>query len=76
MEEAKQEAEPNVVLMMVGNKIDLTDKNPESRKVQKEDAKMFALQNNMMFEESSAITSNNVDNIFMKLIEGTLVSLL
>ena len=31
MEDLKYQAEPNIVIMLVGNKIDLVEKNPSTR---------------------------------------------
>lgn len=33
MEDLKYQAEPNIVIMLVGNKIDLVEKNPSTRYV-------------------------------------------
>ena len=33
MEELRAHAEPDIVIMLVGNKIDLSEKNPTMRKV-------------------------------------------
>ena len=33
MEELRANAEPDIVIMLVGNKVDLTEKNPTMRKV-------------------------------------------
>ena len=72
MEELKYNAEPDIVIMLVGNKIDLCDNNPTMRKVKVEDAKKFAQTHNLLFEEASAITSHNVTDVFEKLLQGSL----
>lgn len=46
---------------MIGNKVDLAD---SSRAVSTEDAKQHALENNMLFFETSAYDSTNVNYAF------------
>lgn len=70
MEELKYHAEPDIVIMLVGNKTDLVDKNPSLRRVPREDAKKFADENGLLFEEASAITSQNVTDVFERLLQG------
>jgi hypothetical protein len=43
--------------MLVGNKLDLVDKNATLRKVSREEAMNFAHDNNLLFEEASAVSS-------------------
>eukprot|EP00331_Platyophrya_macrostoma_P028921 CAMPEP_0176461902 /NCGR_PEP_ID=MMETSP0127-20121128/34933_1 /TAXON_ID=938130 /ORGANISM="Platyophrya macrostoma, Strain WH" /LENGTH=217 /DNA_ID=CAMNT_0017853687 /DNA_START=29 /DNA_END=682 /DNA_ORIENTATION=+ len=69
MEELKASAEPDLVIMLVGNKIDLCDNNPSIRKVKTEDAKKFAAANDILFCEASAITSHNVSDAFENLLQ-------
>ena len=70
MEELKYHAEPDIVIMLVGNKVDLCEKNPAMRKVKVEEATKFALENQLLFEEASAVTSQNVNDVFEKLLQG------
>jgi small GTP-binding protein len=42
MDEVKDHAEPEIVIMLVGNKLDLVQQDPSQRKVKTEDAKEFA----------------------------------
>jgi GTPase SAR1 family protein len=70
MEELKYHAEPDIVIMLVGNKIDLVEKNPSLRKVSKEEAKKLAQDHQMLFEETSAVTAQNVTDVFEKLLQG------
>jgi hypothetical protein len=60
--------------MLVGNKVDLVEKNSQARKVIKEDAANFATENKLLFEEASAITSQNVTQVFELLLESILIS--
>ena len=58
--------------MLVGNKIDLVKKNPSLRKVSREEAQGFANKNKLLFEETSAVSCENVNSVFEKLLEGTI----
>ena len=70
MEELKAQAEPDVLIMLVGNKVDLCEKNSSMRKVSKEAASTLAKENKMLFEETSAVTAQNVNEVFEKLLKG------
>ena len=61
VEECKSSNNPNIHLVLVGNKNDLEDK----RVIKKEKGEELALQFGMRFFESSALTGNNINNIFM-----------
>jgi hypothetical protein len=45
MEEVKEHAEPDIVIMLVGNKLDICEKNHMERKVSSERAEEFAKAN-------------------------------
>ena len=70
IEELKYHAEPDIVIFLVGNKVDLVEKNPSLRKVSKEAAKEFANEYQLLFHETSAITSQNVNDVFERLLTG------
>uniref|UniRef100_A0A915EVX0 Uncharacterized protein n=1 Tax=Echinococcus canadensis TaxID=519352 RepID=A0A915EVX0_9CEST len=62
---------PNVVKMLVGNKIDLVAKVAlVDRAVRKEEARDFALRSSMLFVETSALTSENINNCFDQLVSS------
>ena len=42
LEEVKEHSEPDIVIMLVGNKLDICEKNPMERKVSSERAMEFA----------------------------------
>merc|ERR1712150_189402 len=69
MEELRQSAEPNIVIMLVGNKVDLVEKDPGSRQVYYDAAAEFARQHMLLFSEASAVTSQNVKHIFEHLLQ-------
>lgn len=68
MEELRDQAEPDIVIMLVGNKIDLLDKNP--CKVPTEVAAKFAKNNGLMFQETSTFTGLNVKEAFEGLLQN------
>ena len=55
--------------MLIGNKIDLHERNSSARKVSKEQAEKFANENSILFEEISAKNNQNVEEIFELLFE-------
>ena len=64
MKEVRGHTSEDVVLMMVGNKTDLR----HLRVVNTEEADEFARQNNMLFIETSALDSTNVEEAFHEVI--------
>lgn len=56
----RQHANPNTVIMLIGNKSDL-EKN---RQVSREEAEKFAQENDLFFLETSAKSSDNVEKAF------------
>ena len=54
-------AGPNMVIMLVGNKADVTHR----RAVSTEEGEMFARENGLLFMEASAKTSTNVEDVFV-----------
>ena len=69
LDDLKENAEPDIVIMLVGNKIDLCEKNPLLRKVLTEQGKKFANCYSMLFEETSAITITRVREAFENLLQ-------
>ncbi|EGR28507.1 hypothetical protein IMG5_173630 [Ichthyophthirius multifiliis] len=69
LEEIRMHADNDIVLMLVGNKVDLVEKNPQQRRVTKEEAEQLAKENNLLFEESSALLDINISYAFQKLLE-------
>ena len=63
MKEAKQNsANPNIVLVLIGNKADLTTK----RQVSSAEGKAYADKNEALFVELSARDQKKVEDIFMQ----------
>ena len=58
--ELQRQANTNIVIALVGNKLDLASK----RAVENNEAKLFADENNLLFMETSAKTAVNVVEVF------------
>jgi len=69
IEELRQNAEPDICIMLVGNKADLVEKDPSCRQVFTDAAIDFAKQHGLFFFEASAITNVNVTHIFENLLQ-------
>ena len=65
LQELKEYGDENILVMMVGNKIDLS----YLRAVELEEGKSFAEENNLFFIEASAVESINVELAFTTLIK-------
>lgn len=59
-------AEPNVMIMLIGNKLDLESQ----REVKTVEAKSFAEKYSMSFIETSALDSRNVETAFLNILTG------
>lgn len=69
LEELRQNAEPNIVIMLVGNKVDLVEKDPTARQVYYDSAAEWARTHSLIFSEASAVTSYNVKHVFEHLMQ-------
>uniref|UniRef100_A0A8C0B8J7 Ras-related protein Rab-25 n=1 Tax=Buteo japonicus TaxID=224669 RepID=A0A8C0B8J7_9AVES len=65
LKELYDHAEASIVVMLVGNKTDLT----QAREVPMEEAKMFADNNGLLFVETSALDSTNVEQAFETILK-------
>ncbi|KAI3731838.1 hypothetical protein L1987_63028 [Smallanthus sonchifolius] len=65
VEELRAHADNSIVIVLIGNKTDLEDK----REVPSEDAMEFAENQSLYFFETSALTGDNVEVAFLKLLE-------
>ncbi|XP_023003676.1 ras-related protein RABA1c-like [Cucurbita maxima] len=65
LKELKDHTDPNIVVMLVGNKSDLR----HLVAVPTEDAKSFAETESVYFMETSALESTNVDNAFVEVLK-------
>lgn len=64
LKELRDHADPDIVIMLVGNKSDLR----HLRAVPTDEAKTFAKENNLEFIETSALDSTNVDDAFQNIL--------
>jgi len=62
LNDAKALANPDIAIVLVGNKIDLTNE----REVSFLEASRFAQENDLMFLETSALTGEGVSEVFLK----------
>jgi len=62
LEDARTLASAGIVIILVGNKKDLEDE----REVSFMEASRFAQENNLMFLETSALTGDSVEEVFLK----------
>jgi len=61
VKELQRQASPNIVIALVGNKLDLDQK----RAVTTEDAQTYSDDNNLLFMETSAKSGVNVNEVFV-----------
>lgn len=66
LEEARQNGNPSMTVMLIGNKTDLEHRRAVSTK----EGEIFAQENGLVFMETSAKTSANVENAFIKTAES------
>jgi Ras-related protein Rab-2A len=64
LEEVRQNGNPDMVIMLIGNKSDLDQR----RQVSTEEGERFAKDNNLIFMETSAKTAFNVEEVFNLLV--------
>lgn len=64
----KQAAEPDCVILLVGNKIDLVENNEKARMISQEEAKQFACDNKLFYIETSAAKKYKVADAYEKLL--------
>ncbi|XP_074279645.1 ras-related protein RABA3-like [Silene latifolia] len=65
VDELRSHADNSIVIMLIGNKADLADK----RAVSTEDAVEFAEEQGLFFSEASALSGDNVESAFLKVLE-------
>ncbi|KAI9170960.1 Ras-related protein Rab-2A [Paramyrothecium foliicola] len=70
LNDLRQIAEPDIVVILVGNKADLTQQDDNKREVTKEEAEEWASKNGIMeYVETSAKSGENVENAFVRVAE-------
>ncbi|KDN66885.1 putative Ras family protein [Colletotrichum sublineola] len=70
LNDLRQIAEPDIVVILVGNKADLTQDEDNKREVTKEEAEEWAKRNGVFeYVETSAKSGENVEKAFMRVAE-------
>lgn len=69
LSELRQFVEPDCIVMLIGNKVDLVDKKDKKREVSYEEGKGFADENKLLFYETSALSSFKVNECFEDLLQ-------
>ncbi len=70
LNDLRQIAEPDIVVVLVGNKADLAQEEENKREVTKEEAEDWARRNGVLeYVETSAKSGENVENAFMRVSE-------
>lgn len=70
LNDLRQIAEPDIVVILVGNKADLTQRDDNKREVTRQEAEEWASQNGVMeYVETSAKSGENVEMAFMRVAE-------
>ena len=69
LSELRQFVEPDCIVMLIGNKVDLVDKKDKKREVSYEEGKEFADENKLLFYETSALSSFKVNECFEDLLQ-------
>jgi GTPase SAR1 family protein len=64
VKELQRQANQDIVIALVGNKLDLADEEESERQVQTEEAKAYAEEADLLFFETSAKSAHNVDAVF------------
>jgi len=74
--ELRDHAPRDIVVILIGNKIDLVESNPNQCKVTYDEALEFAEEYGLLFCETSALSGFNVDLAFTTLIQNVYEQLL
>lgn len=69
VKELHEQASQDIIIALIGNKIDLLENDPDGRKVAKEEAEKLAEEENLLFFETSAKTAVNINEVFLKIGE-------
>jgi Ras-related protein Rab-5C len=65
----QRQADPGIIIILVGNKLDLAQEDPSLRRTSREMGEQYAETEGLLFLEASAKTGENVEEIFMEIGE-------
>ena len=74
LEELRYHAGTDIVVLLVGNKLDEVKKDETRRAVRISDAQAFAAKNGMTHVEVSALEGDNIREAFLHLLDGNYFS--
>ena len=69
LEDLQKLGEKGCIIALVGNKLDLVEKNEKRREVTKKEAQKFADDMHMLFFETSAYNGTNISDVFEELLQ-------
>ncbi|ORZ14021.1 ras family-domain-containing protein [Absidia repens] len=69
VKELQRQANQDIVIALVGNKVDIAEEDEAERQVQMDDAKAYADESDLLFFETSAKSAQNVDDVFAAIAE-------
>ena len=72
LKEVNENTDNKSIKCLIGNKIDLVEAKVKKREVLKEDAQKFAMQNNLIFFETSACKNININLAFEEIAESNI----
>ncbi|CAB4253265.1 similar to Saccharomyces cerevisiae YOR089C VPS21 Rab family GTPase required for endocytic transport and for sorting of vacuolar hydrolases [Maudiozyma barnettii] len=65
VKELHEQANKNIIIALVGNKVDILEDNEDERKVSREEAEKLAEEEDLLFFETSAKTGTNISEVFL-----------
>ena len=70
LSELRQLADKECIIALIGNKLDIVQKNEKKREVTKEEAQTFAYLNHLLFYETSAYNDDKINDIFEEILQN------
>lgn len=67
VKELQRQANPNIVIALAGNKVDLVEEESDARQVPTEEAKAYAEESGLLFFETSAKQGTGVQEVFTEI---------